>query len=410
MLFSRYQPPAHSPLHASALASASASVLGMHSDPRPALEARLAIRYSAQHVRLCGSGTQALQLGIEEACRRCDGADLVALPAFGCYDLATAAVGAQVRVSLYDVDPRTLGPDLESFEHVLRRGARVAVVAPFYGIPVPWEELRALAARYGVILIEDAAQGHGASLNGKPLGSLGDISVISFGRGKGWTGGAGGALLMRGTPALGRWSRNDDGHRVRAESWTLVAAVAQWLLARPRMYSLPASLPWLHLGETNYHDPVAPRSMTRAAAAIALMCENDADAEAAARRESAAALASKLPPRLEPISAPANGIAGYLRMPVRMQGAALAAIAALELRHFGVAATYPTTLAALPQIGARLAVQAQDSFDGADAVVREVFTLPTHTFVRADDHAMLLQSLRDLVLRAATEDPLIHLS
>ncbi len=108
----------------------------------------------------------------------------MALPAFTCYDIASAAVGAGVRVALYDVDPDTLGPDPASLERVLAAGAGAVVAGPLYGVPLEWDALRALADRHGALLIEDAAQGHGASWRGRPLGSLGDLSVLSFGRGK----------------------------------------------------------------------------------------------------------------------------------------------------------------------------------------------------------------------------------
>ena len=52
-----------------------------------------------------------------------------------------------------------------------------------------------IAERHGLAVVEDAAQGLGATWRGRPLGSFGDVSVLSFGRGKGWTGGVGGALL-----------------------------------------------------------------------------------------------------------------------------------------------------------------------------------------------------------------------
>ena len=86
----------------------------------------------------------------------------------------------------------------DAFESAFREGATIAVVASLYGMPIGWNDVRSAAAAHGVLVIEDAAQGHGASWQGQPLGSLGDLSVLSFSRGKGWTGGYGGALLSRG--------------------------------------------------------------------------------------------------------------------------------------------------------------------------------------------------------------------
>ena len=68
----------------------------------------------------------------------------VALPAFGCFDVASAAIGADVPVSLYDIDPDTLSPDPDSLSRAFSQGARVAVIAPLYGVPVDWESLEAM--------------------------------------------------------------------------------------------------------------------------------------------------------------------------------------------------------------------------------------------------------------------------
>ena len=92
-------------------------------------------------------------------------------------------------------------------------------------VPTVWQDLyereyprllRALAAMGGdADAAEDAAQEAGATLHGRRLGSFGDLSVLSFGRGKGVTGGGGGALLY-GEPMFAAASaafRRRDGER-----------------------------------------------------------------------------------------------------------------------------------------------------------------------------------------------------
>src|SRR5207244_6487942 len=135
-------------------------------------------------------------------------------------------------------------------------GARVIVVAPLFGVPIDWDAIEQCLRGFGALAIEDAAQGHGALWRGAPVGSAGALSVLSFGRGKGWTGGRGGALLMRRFPL--------DGHLATARSpglshelAALGSATAQSLLGRPALYRLPAAIPFLHLGETRYRAPRA---------------------------------------------------------------------------------------------------------------------------------------------------------
>ncbi|MGH7607775.1 MAG: DegT/DnrJ/EryC1/StrS family aminotransferase, partial [Gemmatimonadales bacterium] len=189
------QLPAYSPLSGAAVRRAALSGFAPGRDGQSALRAALQREYAADEVRLFGSGTQALQVALELAIRQSGDAQ-VALPAFTCFAVAAAAVGARARIHCYDLDPNTLGPDFASLRRVLDRGVRVAVFTPLYGYPIDWDGVTQLLAGYGAVAIEDAAQGDHAGWRGRPLGSLGPISVLSFGRGKGWTGGGGGALLV----------------------------------------------------------------------------------------------------------------------------------------------------------------------------------------------------------------------
>ena len=106
-----------------------------------ALERLLSSRYGAHGVRLVDSGTHAVEAALRVAAHLADEPVIVALPAYTCFDVATAAVGADARIALYDVNPGTLGPDLESLDMALVGGARVVVVSPLYGIPVNWDEI-----------------------------------------------------------------------------------------------------------------------------------------------------------------------------------------------------------------------------------------------------------------------------
>jgi dTDP-4-amino-4,6-dideoxygalactose transaminase len=378
----RHQLPVHSPIPPGALLAA--AWRGTRRRARGLLAAELAARYPAEKVVLVGSGTQALQLAL----RAC-GAEEVALPAFTCYDVASAAIGAGARVRLYDVDPVTLSPDAASLESALRQGVRVVVVAPLYGVPVRWGEIEALAASYGARVIEDAAQGSGASWRGTPLGGLGTISVISFGRGKGWTGGSGGAVLLRGSATLLPERVAAAGGGLRA--WT--GAAAQWAVGRPAIYVLPVSLPGLGLGETRYHAPAVPAGMPAAAAALALATRAASDAEAESRRENARLLLEALSgsPAAGTIHPPAGSVAGYLRLPLRLPHGLDSFASPERALRLGVGRSYPTTLAELaPLQGSLVGVSA---LPGAQQLARELVTLPTHSRLRAWERAELLRSI-----------------
>jgi dTDP-4-amino-4,6-dideoxygalactose transaminase len=377
----RHQLAAYSPVSAKAALLATGQLFGLGDDPRPVLRALLEREYGAASVLLCGSGTQALTVAIQEAQRRVDPDAPVALPAFSCFDVASAAVGADVRVSLYDLDPDTLGPDLESLERVLRAGAGVVVVAPLYGIPVDWDALETLAARYNAVLVEDAAQGNGASWKGKRLGSLGEIAVLSFGRGKGWTGGSGGAVLMYGDAEPAREDFSEPGFSRR--SAVSLAVLAQWALARPAVYGIPASIPALGLGETTYVTPRPVKSIARSAAAALIATYEAAKNEAAARQANTSRLVAGLAdnPEVQVIPAPRGGISGYLRLPVRLKKGREALDSGGNARQLGIVTSYPISLGTLPQLAGRLGGP-ERVWPGAQILVKELMTLPAHSHMR----------------------------
>src|SRR5690606_9592300 len=105
----------------------------------------------------------------------------------------------------------SLTPDGPSLRAALARRPAAVVAGSLYGFPLDWDGLRDACDDADALLIEDSAQGLGSGWKGRPGGSLGDLTVLSFGRGKGWSAGGGGALLARGrgTARLDRIDRMD---------------------------------------------------------------------------------------------------------------------------------------------------------------------------------------------------------
>jgi perosamine synthetase len=375
------QPPAYSPLSWRAVRTSAGAMLRRETDDRATLRNLLSREFGADGVALFASGTQALQVALAEAARAIGGEPAVALPAFTCFDVATAAVGAGLRIALYDVDPATLAPDLESLRAALAAGARIVVVAPLFGFPVDWETVSECAAPYGARVIEDAAQGSGATWRGARLGSLGETSVLSFGRGKGWTGGSGGALLTRrrGAPTA---MRNGSGRHLGAELRVLTRAAAQWAFGRPALYGIPAALPWLGLGETRYRDPTSPQPLPRTAARLLLHDVAASREESDGRRRRAEQLlaAITVSARVQTIRPLPGAVPGYLRLPLRLT-AGFAGLRQPEVaQRLGAARSYPHPLSDLAGVRERL-LDAGRRYPGAEQLARELITLPTHSLL-----------------------------
>jgi perosamine synthetase len=392
---SRRQPPVHSPLSAPALWRAATALLaGL--DPRPALAARLRLTHGADEVLLTGSGTDALQLAITAARAAHPHAALVAIPAYSCFDVATAAIGADATLICYDLDPRTLAPDLDSLERCLALGARIVVVAPLWGVPVDWHAVVEVAAPWGATLIEDAAQGHGASWAGRPLGALAPLSVLSFGRGKGWTGGSGGAFLIG---CAARWEGCRSTMPVNGMGDELAGvgvAASQWALARPSWYALPAALPVLRLGETRYHPPRQARPMRRSAAKLLEETVAAAAAEAEHRRHVGGWYREVIPVEdaTTPVGLPPAAVAGWLRYPLLLSSDARARADCREARMLGIAPGYPRPLTTLGPVIERLDPRCHDwRWPGAHELVERLVTLPTHSLLTIEERVQVVIEL-----------------
>ena len=381
--FRRTLPPVVSTVAGGGVARAVLTAAGRGETARGDLEALLRRRFGAERALLTDSGTSALALALRLAARP---RGAVALPGYACIDLTAAALFAGVRVRLYDVDPRTLSPDLDSVRAALRRGVDAVVVAHLFGVPADVPGVRELADEHGATVIEDAAQGAAGTLGGgaRVLGSFGPYAVLSFGRGKGTTGGSGGALLATGEVAPAALDAAADALRSGGSSagWKgIAAAVAQWALGRPRLYGIPSALPFLRLGEMVYHAAHEPSAIGVANAALAADAMRRADAEASARRAVAEAILSTLGPAVTPCEPIPGGCPGYLRLPLLGRG--------VEPAHrLGILRSYPLTLAEHPQI-ADILLPGESAGPGSAELRSTLLTAPVHGHVRPADVAAI---------------------
>jgi dTDP-4-amino-4,6-dideoxygalactose transaminase len=377
----RYLPPVHSPLSAGAVAAGLQAAITGDRGARERVERALAAFFGVTRVLLTASGTAALDLAMRWA-MGATGRSRIALPGYCCYDLVTALRGAGADVVLYDIDPSTLGPDWRSLEAALEARPAALVAAHLYGLPVDMPRVMDLAERVGAIVLEDAAQGIGASLNGRPLGTFGHLRMLSFGRGKGVTAGKGGALLVAagwrgsGEPSVGLKSSRGWGE--------LFPLLGQWSLARPGLYRVPAGIPALALGETLYRDPVPPTTISAVGAAVVEQTWRTQADEPLRRRRTAARLtqlleAASLFQTVVPI---AGAEPGWLRYPILAPDITRTDSRMRASRALGVMPGYPRaleTLPALPEPRPRLPLP------GAARLAAELWTLPTHSLVAEND-------------------------
>jgi dTDP-4-amino-4,6-dideoxygalactose transaminase len=157
------------------------------------LEAVFARLLRVQYVLAVSSGTAALEIALR-ACRVGFGSEVI----LSAYDWGAAA-GAVLRIGaipvLADIDPLFYTLDPSSIRGRLRERTRAIVATHLFGHPADIDAIGAFARPRGVRVIEDAAQALGASLRGRPVGTMGDVGCFSLGRGKIVSAGEGGLLV-----------------------------------------------------------------------------------------------------------------------------------------------------------------------------------------------------------------------
>ncbi len=362
---------------------ASARALLQPEQARQAAAQALRAYFPGRSVLLAGSGTGALSLALRHAAAP---GGTVALPAYACPDLGTAAIAAGVSIRLYDVDPHTLGPDWHSLDAALD-GSDLVVGAHLFGRLVDIAEITRRASRVGAVVIEDAAQFAGGSWNGTSGGALAPWSILSFGRGKGLNAGGGGALLVEGDGLPDAVLSPTSGTIIH---W--LKAAASQCLAHPTLYGVPARIPALGLGETVYRPPAPPTEVSPVAAALLPAALRELPQAAVARRriEERYAAALHHVPHLQCCECLPTVTSGALRFPLLASPLHMA-----PLRRFGVARAYPRTLLDYPEIARRI-TNPQATLPGARALAARLHTLPTHARVTPLD----LERVIDAVSRS----------
>lgn len=121
--------------------------------------------------------------------------DEVIMPAFTIISPAQSVVTEGAVPVLVDSDPDTWNMDVVQIEAKITDKTKAILVVHIYGLPVDMDPIIALAKKYKLKVIEDAAEMHGQTYNGKLCGSFGDLSIFSFYPNKHITTGEGGMIL-----------------------------------------------------------------------------------------------------------------------------------------------------------------------------------------------------------------------
>lgn len=156
-------------------------------------EEMMAARVGRKHGIAVCNGSAALDAAV--AALRIGPGDEVILPTFTIISCAAAVVRAGATPVVVDCDPRTWNMCAEGVAVRITPRTKAIMVVHIYGLPVEMGPILALAKRHNLRIIEDAAEMHGQTCEGRPCGSFGDLSTFSFYPNKHVTTGEGGMIV-----------------------------------------------------------------------------------------------------------------------------------------------------------------------------------------------------------------------
>lgn len=156
-------------------------------------EEGIASRVGRKYAVAVSNGTVAIDAAVTALgiCRD----DEVIMPAFTIISCISQIIRIGAKPVLVDSDPFTWNMDVSQIESRITSKTKAIMIVHIYGLPVDVDPVLALAKKYGLKVIEDAAEMHGQTYKGRPCGSFGDISTFSFYPNKHITTGEGGMIV-----------------------------------------------------------------------------------------------------------------------------------------------------------------------------------------------------------------------
>jgi len=335
-----------------------------HGPQVEALEAAFAEYCGTKYGVAVNSGTAALHASLYAAGVG-EGDEVITVPySFIATINCILMVGA--RPVLVDVDPATFNIDVSKIEAAITPKTKAIIPVHLYGQAADADELRAIAKKHNLVIIDDACQAIGAEYKGRKVGSLGDLSCFSLYATKNIMSGEGGVIT----------TDNEE----------YVTRIKQF-----RQHGMSAQYEYVDLGY-NYR-------LSSLHAAIAVEQLKKVGRFTDARRKNAAALDAGLagvPGVVLPVTAP-DRTHVYHQYTVRLTKdfplSREALMEKLKAAGSGSGIYYPKGLHTFPHIQ-KLGYKAGD-FPVTEQTTEEVLSLPVHPKVTASDIQLIVDVIRE---------------
>jgi dTDP-4-amino-4,6-dideoxygalactose transaminase len=317
-----------------------------------AFEAEFAPVVRGRECVAVNSGTSALHMAL--LALGIGSGDEVIVPSFTFAATANAVALAGATPVFVDIEADSFCISPEAIVAAITPRTRAVMPVHLYGHPAAMDRIMALAVAHGLLVIEDAAQAHAASLNGTPVGAFGDAGCFSFYPTKNMTSGEGG-MVSSASPETARKVRllRNQGMEVRYRN--------EVVGFNTRMTDIHAAIGRVQLGKLA--------------------------GWTAQRQENAAFLSANLEGVVVP-SVAESAVHVFHQYTIRVPGHDQDGfVAALGQRGVGSGVYYPTPVHALPSFGLDL------DLPETALAAREVISLPVHPSLSQADLETIVEAV-----------------
>ena len=169
------------------------------------------------HAVGCASGTDALILSLQ-ALGIGEGDEVITTP-FSFFASASSIRRVDARPVFVDVEPDTLNIDPDAVESAVTSRTRAILPVHLFGQCAATERLQEIADRHDLAIVEDACQAMGATRDGRPAGTLGDVAAFSFYPTKNLGGFGDGGMVTTDSDELAQRVRSLRAHGIQEDSY-----------------------------------------------------------------------------------------------------------------------------------------------------------------------------------------------
>lgn len=378
--------------------------------------------FQIENCFLISSGKAALTIILQALHHLHPERDEVIIPAFTCYSVPSAIIQAGLKIRLCDINPKTLDFDYNQLQLKLRTfqkktsvstkngkseqktekgcfsNKKLLAVLPvhLFGLPADIERLAKIIKDTDIFIVEDAAQAMGSEIQGRKLGTFGDVGFFSLGRGKVLSTVEGGIIITQKkniANAIQKIFNSLPKYSFKNIVRLFAYSLALNILMRPLLFGLPKNIPCLRLGETIYNPDFPCRKMSAFQAGMSRGWQVKLQYFKELRKNKVIAIARLL----QNIStfayeSPYAGLYNIhfplIRYPIILKdnNDLDLLLKKSEIYGLGFASSYPDSIDSLGDVAA---VQKDGEYPQAKKMAKNLLTLPVHPFVTEKDINMI---------------------